>query len=117
VTAKAGRRLKRLAAEGFITQDPRVRIVSASQRIFIRNQTSREVAAARANLDANSLWSQLKTPMAIGVVLLLAFLFFTQRDLFDNSIALVGAVGGGAAAFLQFLSDVGGKRGAKTDDA
>ncbi|HEY7214325.1 MAG TPA: cache domain-containing protein [Thermoanaerobaculia bacterium] len=105
VTAKAGRRLRHLAAEGFITQDPKVRIVGASQRVFIRNQAAREVQAAREALDANSLWSQVRTPMAIGVVLLLAFLFLTQRDLFTNIIVQVGTIGGGIAALLQFLTD------------
>ncbi len=110
VTAKAGRRLKHLAAQGFITQDPRVRIVSLTQRIFIRDQTAREGREALAWLGQQSTWSRLKTPLAIGVVLLLAFLFLTQRDLFNNTVAMVGAIGGGAAALLQFFSGLTGSK-------
>ncbi len=111
ITAKAGRRLKRLADYGFVTQDPKLRIVSRSHAIFIREQTAREGEEALRDLDLQSPWQRLKTPLAVAVVLLLGFLFLTQREMFDNAIAMVGVLGGGIAALMQFLSDLRGKQG------
>jgi hypothetical protein len=116
ITAKAGRRLRRLAAGGFITQDPGVRIVSLSQRIFIRDQTAREGREIPALLGEQSEWSRLKIPLSVTVVLLLAFLFLTQRELFESTVAMVGALGGGVAAVLQLFSGLGSAKAGKRHD-
>ena len=106
ITAKAGRRLQHLAAQGFVVQDPRLRIVGRSHGIFIREQTAREGEAALHDL---SPWQRMKMPLAIAVVLLLGFLFLTQKNLLDNAVAMIGALGGGTAALLQFFSGIRGQ--------
>jgi hypothetical protein len=109
--AKADRHLDRLEAQGFVAQDPRPRLVSLSQAIFLRDRIAGEGQEVLAELEQRSAWHRIKTPLAVTLGLLMAFLFLTQRDLFTNGLTTVGAVSGGLAALWEVLGDLRSAKG------
>jgi hypothetical protein len=72
-------------------------------RHFVIAQCQVEDFRAWQQEGRSSLWETLRFPLMLLMLTLGIFLFTTQKDFFDSSIAIVTALGGGTAAILNLL--------------
>lgn len=54
--------------------------------------------------ERRSLWTALKIPLALILVVVGGFLFFTEREVFDATVAFAAALVAGLSALLGLLS-------------
>jgi hypothetical protein len=91
---------RRLRVRGYVRLDPFYRIASESLRQFvIRMERTEDVDSWRAG-DPGA-WDQIRVPLIIVFVGVLAFLALTQPSLFNNVFAFLAA---GAATFPFIVS-------------
>lgn len=91
---------RRLRVRGYVRLDPFYRIASESLRQFvIRMERTEDVDSWRAG-DPGA-WDQIKVPLIIVFIGVLAFLALTQPNLFNNVFAFLAA---GAATFPFIVS-------------
>jgi hypothetical protein len=94
--------LRRLMQRGFLVRDPSLRLMDESFRRFVLSVSAEEgVNTYRA--DVESHWDRLKAPLLLVLLGVIAFLFVTQKELFDSTLTLVSALTGGAVALLKLV--------------
>jgi hypothetical protein len=94
--------LRRLMQRGFLVRDPSLRLMDESFRSFVLAVSAAEgVNTYRA--DVESKWDRLKAPLLLVLLGVIAFLFITQKELFDSTLTLVSALTGGAVALLKLF--------------
>lgn len=94
--------LRRLMQWGLILRDPSLRLMDPSFRRFVLAVSAAEgVNTYRA--DVESYWDRLKVPLLLILLGVIAFLFLTQKELYDSTISLVSALTGGAFALLKLF--------------
>jgi hypothetical protein len=94
--------LRRLIQKGFIVRDPALRLMDESFRRFVISTAAAEgVSTYRAEVD--SRWETLKAPLLLILLGVIAFLFITQKELFDSTLSLVSALTGGGLAMLKLF--------------
>ena len=94
--------LRPLMQRGFLVRDPSLRLMDESFRRFVLSVSAEEgVNTYRA--DVESHWERLKAPLLLVLLGVIAFLFVTQKELFDSTLTLVSALTGGAVALLKLV--------------
>ena len=94
--------LRRLMQLGLIVRDPSLGLRDKSFRRFVLSVSSAEgVNMHRADVYSN--WDRLKIPLLLVLFAVIAFLFLTQKELYDSTISLVTALTGGAFALLKLF--------------
>ena len=87
---------------GLIVRNPSLGLRDESFRRFVLSVSSAEgVHMYRADVYSN--WDRLKVPLLLVLFAVIAFLFLTQKELYDSTISLVTALTGGAFALLKLL--------------
>jgi hypothetical protein len=95
--------LRHLIKRGLVLTEPRLRLMDEAFRHFVIAQCQVEDFRAWQQEGRSSLWETLRFPLMLLMLTLGIFLFTTQKDFFDSSIAIVTALGGGTAAILNLL--------------
>jgi hypothetical protein len=96
--------IRRLLARGLIRRDPNFKVMNETFRRFvIADAQKKEVAAYCLEEVPQSAWDKIQKPLMVGLVLGAGFFFFTQRELFDASFAVVTGVAGGIPAVLRLV--------------
>jgi hypothetical protein len=94
--------LRRLMQLGLIVRDPSLKLRDPSFRMFVLAASAAEgVDTFRA--DVQSSWDRLKAPLLLILLGVIAFLFLTQKELYDSTISLVSALTGAALALLKLI--------------
>ncbi|MEK6408396.1 MAG: hypothetical protein AABN34_15825 [Acidobacteriota bacterium] len=94
--------LRRLMQWGLIVRDPSLHLMDDSFRRFVLLTSAAEgVNTYRA--DVESHWDRLKVPLLLVLLGVIAFLFLTQKELYDSTISLVSALTGGVLALLKLF--------------
>jgi hypothetical protein len=71
----------------------------------------------RYRAETESHWERLKAPLLLILLGVIAFLFLTQKELFDTSLSLVSALTGGAIALLKLVGIFQKGRGSSAPDS
>jgi hypothetical protein len=106
VSPNGKRAARRLLARRILVREPELRLMNRSFRKFVREEVPAEAIAEWERGDATSAWQRLRFPLIFGLLALAAFLFVTQRNAFDNAVAVVTAVGVGTTALLKIASTI-----------
>lgn len=105
--------LRPLMQKGFIVRDPALRLMDEGFRRFVL-RTAAEEGVFTFLAETESHWERLKAPLLLVLLGVIAFLFFTQKELFDSTISLVSALTGGGLTLLKLFGifNKGGDAGA-----
>jgi hypothetical protein len=63
----------------------------------------------------NGTWANLKTPLRLVILTILAFLFASRQEEYSRVITYITAFGAGIPAVMKVFSIFGGAGGQKTD--
>jgi len=96
--------LGHLLTRGLVLATPNFRLMNESFRRFVVAAEPREVFERWEAEAGESVWSRLKAPVAICVVVAAAFFFVTQREVLDQTLAFVAALAAGAPALMNIFS-------------
>jgi hypothetical protein len=96
--------IRRLLARGLIRRAPNFKVMNETFRRFVvADARRREVMAFEKSDPRESTWDKIQKPLMIGLIVGGGFFFFTQRELFDASFAVVSGVAGGIPAILRLV--------------
>ncbi len=83
---------------------PDLRLMNESFRRFVLGECCRPATvSAWIGEDDTSHWNRLKVPLITVLAGLALFLYLTQRDVFDTTIAFAAAVAAGLPAIFKLL--------------
>jgi len=93
-----------LMGKRLIVLAPDLRLMNESFRRFVLGECCRpETVSAWIGEDDTSNWNRLKVPLVTVLAGLALFLYLTQRDVFDTTIAFTAAVAAGLPAIFKLL--------------
>ena len=93
-----------LLGKRLIVLAPDLRLINESFRRFVVGECCRpETVAAWIGEDNTSSWNTLKVPLITVLAGGALFLYLTQRDVFDTTIAFAAAVAAGLPAIFKLL--------------
>jgi hypothetical protein len=94
--------LRTLMQRGLIVRNPALNLMLPSFRAFVL-KTCVAQGLHLLQSDEPSNWERWKLPLILVVLAMIAFLFMTQRDLYDNTVYVVTGVTGGLMALLRLI--------------
>jgi hypothetical protein len=101
--AKDRRVVRRLLAQRLIRRTPNFRMMNETFRRFVLADVRRQEVARFGTEIPVSAWDQVRRPLGFTLAAAAIFVFATQRDLFDASIAIVTGLAGGIPALLRVV--------------
>jgi hypothetical protein len=106
VNAKNAGALKMLMKRGLVKRDPAFRIMNESFRRFVATDIClHEVRDLEKKADT-SAWGRMRAPFAMVLLGVAAFIFITQRQVFDISIAFFSALATSLPVLFRVLGAV-----------
>ena len=109
--ANAGnhRAVRQLIAKRLVTKDPDLRLMNTTFRRFVLGSACQgQIEVIRGAADP-SAWDRLRVPLALGAFVAGAFLFTTQRDMFNTTMTTLVGVSSAVPAVLRMFSLVAQK--------
>jgi hypothetical protein len=103
VNPNVKRAVRRLLARRIVIRQPELRLMNDSFRKFLQEEVPASFEE-REYGEPSSAWQRVRFPIGLGLVVVIGFLFVTQRGAFDSAIALVTAAGLGSTAILKLIS-------------
>ena len=120
--------LRQLAEEGFINphneevirnlgrreliyRAPALQLMSMDFKQFVLRAESPQTIARWEGETEASWWSGLQTPLSVGLIIVAAFFFITQQELFTTMVALLGTFGAFLPRILQPFGMLRGQPG------
>ena len=106
--------IPRLVRRGLIVRDPVVRLINESFRLFVlvESPTDNEVAVTESEARKGSNWQYMKVALVVTVVVIMVFLFATQRDLYNSSLIALTSIAAGVPTVFSFFNLFQNKGGA-----
>jgi len=102
-----------LLRRGLVFKEPFLRPMNHSFTRFVAAQGTPENVQDWKGASQNSLWEILRYPLLIALVVVAGFLFVSQRDLYNSTLAFVSAFAAFMPVIFKFLGMFpGGKVGA-----
>lgn len=95
--------LSSLIRRRLIVTDPNFRLMNESFRRFILRAERPEVFREWEQAIGVSMWSRVRTPLILSGIVLAAFFFATQRDIFNQSLGLLTSLMIGAPALIKIF--------------
>ncbi len=96
--------IRRLLARGLLLRDPNFKVMNETFRRFVIADARRaEVRLIEQSDGGESAWDKIQKPLMVSLAVGAGFFFFTQRELFDTSFAVVSGVAGGIPAVLRLV--------------
>lgn len=98
--------LLQLVRRGFIVRDPEVRLMNESFRLFVLDKcrTDEDIAVTEGEARKSSSWQYLKIALYVAVVVVMVFLFATQRDLYNTTLVALTSIVGGLPVIFNFFN-------------
>lgn len=103
VNPRQRRALGRLLAQGILVRRPELRLMNRSLARFVIDTVSSEEITQRQGEGAVSTWQRVRRPLLLALAVVAVFLFTTQRDLFNSTLALVSALTVGLPGLFKLL--------------
>ncbi len=106
-----------LICKGLIIRpDGPLRLFNKSFRNFILTAIGqKEMNRIKAQVKDNGNWKNLRVPMNLAILAILAFLLASQQEAYSRVIAYITALSGGIPVILKIFSMVGGSEVKKTE--
>src|SRR5437899_1117108 len=102
-----------LLRRGLVFKEPFLRPMNHSFIRFVAKQGTPENVLDWKGASQNGLWEVLRYPLLIALVVVAGFLFVSQRDLYNSTLAFVSAFAAFMPVIFKFLGMFpGGKVGA-----
>lgn len=98
--------IPRLVRRGLIVRDPVVRLINESFRLFVlaESRTDKEMAVTESEARKGSSWQYLKVALLVTVVVIMVFLFATQRDLYNSTLVALTSIAAGIPTIFGFFN-------------
>ena len=98
--------IPRLVRRGLIVRDPVVRLINESFRLFVlaESRTDKEMAVTESEARKGSSWQYLKVALLVTVVVIMVFLFATQRDLYNSTLVALTSIAAGVPTIFSFFN-------------
>ena len=107
LTNAATRRLvRRLLVRRLLTKDPDLRLMNRTFRNFILSPSTMRQVAQLEGVAEPSTWDRLRIPFALAAAAAGVFLFSTQRDMFNETVTVVAAVGAAVPTVLRAVTAI-----------
>lgn len=115
--ANAGnhRAVRQLIAKRLVTKDPDLRMMNTTFARFVLGSACQGQIEVIRGAAEPSAWDRLRTPLALGALVAGAFLFTTQRDMFNTTITALMGVSSAVPAVVRMFSLVA-QKGATTPE-
>lgn len=106
VNPKQAEVVRRLLQRGFLRRDPALRLVNQSFALYVsRIQDPREVFNWEHDVRGRR-WEYMRWGLAGVLLLILLFLWTTQRDIFNTGIALLSGIAIGIPGLVKILTSL-----------
>ncbi|MDQ3283343.1 MAG: hypothetical protein M3Q69_18240, partial [Acidobacteriota bacterium] len=96
------RTIRRLLARGLVRRDPNFKLMNETFRRFVVADERRGEVREGADVR-ESAWDKIQKPLFVVLVVAGSFFFFTQRELFDASFAVVSGIVAGVPTVMRFV--------------
>jgi hypothetical protein len=96
--------VRRLVNRGLIDMVPHPRPMNLSFWRFVQHAEMPEVLEQWTEEAGASVWTRLKGPLSLALVLVIAFLFVTQPQLLKQGMAFTAVLAAGAPALVKLFS-------------
>jgi hypothetical protein len=98
--------LPKLVRRGLIVLKPEVRLLNESFRLFVlvQSRNDEEVVRTEGEARSSSSWQYLKVALSVPVVVVMFFLFATQRDLYNSMLVALTSIVGGLPVVFNFFN-------------
>jgi hypothetical protein len=103
VNPKCEEAIRHLLTRRLLVRDPELRLLNESFGRFLRQAMPADQLAVLERQGTASVWQQLRGSLYFGLAALAAFLFVTQREVFDTASAFVSALTVGGVALVQLV--------------
>lgn len=108
VNTQSNRALEHLRKRGLVVLEPLPQITSSSFANFVRNAESEEVFAAWEEKMSNDLWSTLRIPILLIIILFGAFIFSNAQQEIEATLAVLTGVVTALPLLLRAFSAIRG---------
>ena len=98
--------LPKLVRRGLIVLKPEVRLMNQSFRRFVlvQSSTDEDVVRTEGEARSSSSWQYLKVALSVAVIVVMVFLFATQRDLYNSTLVALTSIAAGLPAVFNFFN-------------
>jgi hypothetical protein len=100
------RALRRLLARRLLVKDPELRLMNRTFRDFILVPARLAQVVTFEGSAEPSTWDRLRLPLAMAATAAAAFLFTTQRDMFNDTVTVITGVAAAVPALAQAISKI-----------
>lgn len=112
LTNAASRRIvRRLLVRRLLTKDPDLRLMNRTFRQFILSPEILRQVAQFEGVAEPSTWDRLRVPFALAAVSAAAFLFTTQREMFNQTVTVVTGVAAAVPTVFKAVSVIAQRDG------
>ncbi len=101
VSWKSRELVRRLIHRGLVLMTPNVRPMSRSFACFVLDAEPPEVFDAWEREAGTSLWSQIRLPLLLSAMAVMAFMFTSQPHFFERAVAVATAIAAGLPLLLR----------------
>ena len=102
--------VRRLVHRGLVYLDPEPKLMNESFRQFVLEAETPEVYEQWTADEGASPWARLRTPIIVAVIGVFLFLFATQPQLFNQSLAFATAIAAIVPTLVKLVSLLGASR-------
>lgn len=95
--------VRRLLQRGLLVRDRALRLMNDSFRLFVERFQDPAAVTAWERPQGGLGWAQLRWGLLVVLVAVAAFLFVTQKDLFDKTIGFVSALAVAVPGLLKLV--------------
>jgi hypothetical protein len=98
--------IQRLVRRGLIVRHREVRLMNESFRQFVlvERRLDKEVEVTEGQARKTSSWQYTKVALSVVVIGIMAFLFATQRDLYNSTLVALTSIAASVPAVFNFFS-------------
>jgi len=100
--------LRNLLRNGLMVRKPELRLMNESFRAFLLTSEIQSEVKELIRKRGSSTWNKLKMPLLTVLIGVSLFLFITQQDVFNNTLAWLSAIAAGLPALFRVFSMVQG---------
>jgi len=109
VNRKTKPTIRRLMARGLVRRQPNFVLMNETFRRFVLAMAP-SVELAALEESSGDAWAAVRLPFLVVLVAGLVFLFFTQQELFNTTLAVIAGVGTAVPTLMKVASMFGHQR-------
>jgi len=103
--------LRSLIRRRLVVPGPNYRLMNESFRLFVLGAETPSVFRKWQEAAGESMWSRMRLPIAIIATIVVLFFFFTQGEMFSQSLKIIAALTAGIPTLIKLIGSVIPNRG------